>query len=66
MAVGKDAFCRKTKVWIENRDGIVHNADVTDFAIKLHNSTPYVNNCNYSTLDIVGRRRETTDILYMS
>ena len=53
---------RKSKCLAEIRPPVVHNAEVTIIPIKLHNLTPYVNNCNYSTPDIVEVRRKTTNI----
>ena len=52
--------CRKAKSSDEIRGAVGHNADVTKIFLKLHNSTPYVNDCNLSTPNIEGIRRLTT------
>lgn len=63
MAFGEDALCQKEKSSAENGYGLGHNAGATKICRKEHNSTAYVNICNYSTPDIVETRRNTTDIL---
>ena len=62
MGFGAEARCQKEKSFAENQHGLVHNAGATKKCSKEHNSTAYVNDCNYSTPDIVARRRKTTDI----
>jgi hypothetical protein len=56
--------CQKRKSSVEKAAGLVHNAEATK---KEHNSvkmTTYVNDCNYSTPDIVRQRQELTYILF--
>ena len=55
MGFREEARCGKEKSFAENPRGVVHNAGATKKCRKEHNSTTYVNNCNYSTPDIVDK-----------
>ena len=63
MGFREEARCGKEKSFAENPRGVVHNAGATKKCRKEHNSTTYVNNCNYSTPDIVENSENATDIL---
>lgn len=63
MAFGEDPLCQKEKSSAQNRCRLGHNAGATKKQHKKHNSTTYVNNCNYSTPYIVEKWQSTTDIL---
>ncbi len=58
MGFREDPGCQKEKSSAENGDGLVHNAGATKKDRKKHNLTTYVNNCNYSTPDIVEDRQK--------
>jgi len=63
MVIREDTFCQKRKSSAEKDGGVVHNAEETKMGKKKHNSTTYVNDCNYSTPDIVKIRQIKTNIL---
>ena len=63
MGFGEDAVCQKEKSSAENRHRLGHNAGATKKLSKEHNSTTYVNICNYSTPHVVEKRQGMTDIL---
>jgi len=63
MALGEEPLCQKEKSSAKNRCRLGHNAGATKNRRKKHNSTTYVNYCNYSTPHIVEKRQMATDIL---
>ena len=53
MGLGEDPCCQIGKSSAEKKLPVVHNAKATRKKRKMHNTTTYVNGCNFSTPDIV-------------
>jgi hypothetical protein len=58
MVCRQERFCRRAKVWVENRPYLVHNADATEKIQKGQKTTAYVNKCNFSTPNIGSREKQ--------
>ena len=59
MLCRQESICRKAKVWVENRGRVVHNADATKNFPGGQKTAAYVNECNFSTLNIGNAERST-------
>ena len=65
MGFGERTLCQIMKSSAENRWLLVHNAEATEEEGKTHHMTDYVNICNLSTPDIVGKTQKPINILWM-
>ena len=63
MGLQVGTICQKKKSSVAKHNGLGDNAGLTGNILIKHELTGYVNICNYSTPDIVGKGQEKTDIL---
>ena len=60
MGTGEKTDCQKSKSYDKKDLPLGHNAEATKKGNKKQSTTTYVNNCNYSTPDVVRMRGKTT------